>query len=82
MRANHYYMLTFQTTHDAMGAERALGAFIPVAVMPVLRQVSASCGLALRVEEGDWPRLAQLPWERERCTPYHVGERVERAQWP
>ena len=82
MRKTSYYMLTFSTTHDAIQAEKRLGERLPVAVMPTLRQVSASCGISLRIEEADWPRLAGIPWARERSVPYHVGERVEAVPWP
>ena len=40
-------MLTFQNTHDAMGAEKLLAGHLPVCTMPTLRQVSASCGISL-----------------------------------
>ena len=82
MRKKHYYMLTFSTTHDAISAEKVLGERLPVAVMPTLRQVSASCGISLRVEEENWPKLAGIAWERERSVPYYVGETVEKADWP
>ena len=81
MRKSCYYMLTFPTTHDAMAAEKALSPQLPLAVMPTLRQVSASCGISLRIEEADWPRLETLSWDRSRCTPYHVGECVEKLSW-
>lgn len=75
-------MLTFSTTHDAIRAEEILGEVMPVAVMPTLRQVSASCGISLRIEEADWPRLGSVSWDRTRCVPYHVGTEVEAAFWP
>ena len=52
MRKSCYYMLTFPTTHDAMAAEKALSPQLPLAVMPTLRQVSASCGISLRLPPG------------------------------
>lgn len=57
MEKNEYYMLSFQSTHAAMGAERALSRVVPVRTMPTLRQVSASCGISLRVEPEHWPAL-------------------------
>ena len=75
-------MLTFSTTHAAITAEKVLGDCLPVAVMPTLRQVSASCGISLRIEEGDWPRVGEISWDREQCVPYHVGEQVEAVSWP
>ena len=52
-----YYLLAFRGTHDAMAAERALSGRLPVAVMPTLRQITASCGISLRVESADFPAL-------------------------
>lgn len=81
MRKNCFYMLTFQTTHDAIRTEKALKPYLRVIVMPVLRHVSASCGMALRIEDEDWPKLLELDWDRACTTPYHVGERVETVTW-
>lgn len=52
-----YYLLTFESTHAAMAAEQALLPRLPVRVMPTLRQITASCGISLRVEEADYPTL-------------------------
>lgn len=57
MRAENYYMLSFDSTHAAMGAERFLSARMPVCAMPTLRAVSASCGISLRVEEDGFEAL-------------------------
>ena len=38
MRKNCFYMLTFQTTHNAIRTEKALKPHLHVIVMPVLRQ--------------------------------------------
>ena len=42
-------MLAFASTHAAITAQRALEGRVPFLTMPVLREVSASCGIALRV---------------------------------
>jgi hypothetical protein len=59
LRAENYYMISFDSTHAAMGAEKYLSARMPICAMPTLRAVSASCGISLRVEEGDFPVLEQ-----------------------
>ncbi len=82
MRKDRYYTLTFPSTHDAMTAERALRDQLPLAVMPTLRQISASCGISLRIEEADWPRLGEIVWDSSRCKAYHVGETVEPVPCP
>lgn len=41
--------MTFTSASGAIAAQRLLKGICPFAVMPVLRQVSAGCGIALRV---------------------------------
>ena len=55
-----YYLLVFDSTHAALTAERGLASHIPVRVMPTLRQISASCGISLRIGAEDGPTLEQL----------------------
>lgn len=52
-----YYLLVFESTHAAMAAQRYLNGRVPAQVVPTLRQISASCGISLRVETGDYPAL-------------------------
>ena len=52
-----YQLLAFESTHAAMAAERALKTRLPVTVMPTLRQITAACGISLRVENRDGPAL-------------------------
>ena len=56
MRAR-YQLLAFDSTHAAMAAERALKTRLPVTVMPTLRQITAACGISLRIEDRDGPAL-------------------------
>lgn len=50
-------VLVFASTHAAIAAEDALREEgIPLQVIPLPRWVSAGCGLALRLEEGDVTR--------------------------
>lgn len=53
----HYQLLAFDSTHAAMAAERALKTRLPVTVMPTLRQITAACGISLRIEDRDGPAL-------------------------
>lgn len=45
---NEYLILAFETTTDAMQAEQYLKEFFSIAVMPVPREISSGCGLAIR----------------------------------
>lgn len=50
---NAYYILAFDTTTDAMQAEKLAKNEIPAAIMPVPREISSGCGLALRFLDPD-----------------------------
>ena len=47
-RPEYYYIMAFDTTTDAMQAER-----IKAAIMPIPGAISSGCGLALRFMEED-----------------------------
>ena len=49
-----YGLIAFSSTYAAIYAQKALKPVAPVQVMPVLREISASCGIALRVEPAHW----------------------------
>lgn len=48
-----YYILSFETTTDAMKAEKYLQSNFTIAVMPVPREISSGCGLAIRFQDPD-----------------------------
>lgn len=48
-----YYILSFDTTTDAMQAEKQLKEIFNIAVMPVPREISSGCGLSIRFQEPD-----------------------------
>ena len=48
MSDKDYALITFKSTHAAMAAQRCLGD-IKFKVCPVLRMISASCGISLRI---------------------------------
>ncbi len=59
MRKDSYYMLAFDSTHQAIRAQRLLKPLLPICVMPTLRAVQAGCGISLRIEEADFATLQQ-----------------------
>ena len=83
MQRQSFYMLSFNSTHDAIHAEKALQPHLPVQVIPTLRQVSQSCGISLRVEAADFPQLrpllAQGVVEKGSYALYQVGPDKEGA---
>lgn len=50
---NYYYILAFATTTDAMQADKYATDIIHAAIMPLPREISSGCGLALRFLEDD-----------------------------
>ena len=55
-----YCVITFASTHGAIRAQAALERELPVQAMPVLRQLSLGCGIALRLPPGQVARARQL----------------------
>ena len=46
------YVIAFESTHAAMAAEASFGS-VPHAMIPTPRQITASCGMALRFDADD-----------------------------
>lgn len=44
----NFILITFASTHSAMKSEKILAELKPV-MMPTLRQISASCGMSLKI---------------------------------
>ena len=63
MERERYDMPAFERTHLAMAAQRQLRGRLPFTVMPTLRQVSAACGISLRLAPGAEERLRALAAE-------------------
>ena len=57
-----YGLITFSSTFAALAAQKQLTGRLPFQGMPVLREISASCGIALRID------LQQLSEARELLT--------------
>ena len=79
MRTADYYMISFESTLEAISAERYLGARLGVCTMPTLRSVTASCGISLRVEAYERAVLKQalsgdFPVSAQAYRLYHVTQ--------
>lgn len=48
---DYYYIMAFETTTDAIHAEKCAKDQISATIMPVPREISSGCGLALRFME-------------------------------
>ena len=56
-KPDFYYIMAFDTTTDAMQAEKYASGRIASTIMPVPRELSSGCGLALRFLETDEQRI-------------------------
>ena len=54
-----YGLITFASTHGAISAQKALEPVAAVRVMPVLREISLGCGMALRFPPEDLVAVRQ-----------------------
>ena len=59
IKPNEYYILAFNTTTDAMQAEKLLKDKFNIAIMPVPREISSGCGLSIRFQEPDEAAIIQ-----------------------
>lgn len=67
-----YDLFTFDSTHYAIRAQKLLEGF-SVVVMPTLREISASCGMSLRIPPEQAKEAAQiLERETEGWHRYHI----------
>lgn len=55
-----YYILAFNTTTDAMEAEKYLQNNFSIAIMPVPREISSGCGLAIRFQDPDLAAIMEF----------------------
>ena len=58
-------LLIFRSIHDVLAAERALGeAGVPGELVPVPKEISPNCGMAVIVAPGDRVRALEAVGER------------------
>lgn len=54
-----YALVTFASTYGAIRAQEALRPAVKAVTMPVLREISLGCGMALRFPQGDLEAVRQ-----------------------
>ena len=77
MEMGGYLALIFESTHAAMAAQKHLKGRVRHAVMPVPRCISASCGIAIRVEKPEQAMLKEalregFPVDAKSYTLYYI----------
>ncbi|MEA4920374.1 MAG: DUF3343 domain-containing protein [Clostridiaceae bacterium] len=55
-----YYLYTFESTHGAIASHKLLKDSLNAVIMPVLREINASCGMAVKVMPEDYDKSLQL----------------------
>lgn len=83
MNTTQYYMITFASTHGAISTKSYLGTTIPIVIMPTLREVSKSCGIAIRVAPEHIEQAKQL-MQQGSIKDYHMyyidGKEIEQIK--
>ncbi len=71
--ADTFYLYTFESTHGAISTEKLLKP-VGCTVMPVPRNISTSCGIAVRVEDEKFEESKKVFLDRTELAPeeYHV----------
>lgn len=55
-----YYLYTFESTHGAIASHKLLKDKMNAVIMPVLREINASCGMAVKVMPADYEKSLEL----------------------
>lgn len=53
-----FYLITFESTHQAIHYEKLLKDQFAIELIPTPREISASCGLSLRFETEDFMAIS------------------------
>lgn len=60
MIENEFYVITFESTHLAISTEKLLLAAVPVEMVPTPREISASCGLSLKITLSNLAKVLEV----------------------
>jgi hypothetical protein len=72
---NDYYVAVFDSTHYALKFEKVVkDNGFKIAIMPVPREITASCGISAKLETDEIDRIRELAVEEKLKTAgyYHV----------
>lgn len=73
-----FYAMVFYATEDTIRTERQLSRIFETAIMPTPREISESCGFAIRFSHAEEEELmAQLSEIEADCALYYFGPRDE-----
>ncbi len=78
-----YYILAFPTTTDVMKAEACLKDHFLISIMPIPREISKGCGLAIRFRSPDEAAIVDfLDSSSLKCTLYKMETRKSNGKYP
>lgn len=74
MLEKEFYIITFESTHLAISTEKFLLPQVPVEMVPTPREISASCGLSLKISLAHIEQVKKILEERskEGLKLYHM----------
>jgi hypothetical protein len=74
MLEKEFYIITFESTHLAISTEKTILAEVAVEMVPTPREISASCGLSLKVGLDTIEKVLSILDERpkENMKLYHM----------
>ncbi|MHC1748407.1 MAG: DUF3343 domain-containing protein [Cellulosilyticaceae bacterium] len=71
-----FILITFSSTHSAMAMERLLKKHFKIVMMPVLREISSSCGMAIKMDMEFYEKALEIinesNLEQDRYTIYKI----------
>jgi len=70
-----YYLYTFESTHGAIASHKLLKENMNAVMMPVLREISASCGMAVKISPDDFEKSRGLMRQQNdiEFSLYHIN---------
>ena len=73
-----FFVMVFYATEDTIRTEKFLKDYFKVAIMPTPREISESCGFAIRFFDASENELKRIV-EKVDCswTLYHLGAKVK-----
>lgn len=71
-----YGIISFESTHDAMAAEKLLKERLSVVMLPTPRCITASCGISLRFALEDEDKVRAAAAKLSGYHFYRVGDGV------
>lgn len=74
-----YYLLTFATTNEVMAGEVALQGDCRLRIIPLPGEISAGCGLCLKVEEEEETIRQAVHRRQLNCEMYFVETTLKKT---